>query len=97
LNIVLFRRLKDGCDFGRGGGASGIGRDCKSESVCATRIARRAYAKLPCEMVDRAFRRAMFYFAAALHVFNIERRSARSTGYPGALLQRSDYLTSKIK
>jgi hypothetical protein len=27
LNIVLLRRLKNGCDFGSGGGASGIERD----------------------------------------------------------------------
>jgi len=31
LNIVLFRRLKDGCDFGSGGGASGIWRDWLGE------------------------------------------------------------------
>jgi hypothetical protein len=38
LNTVLLRRLKNGCDFGSGGGASGIGRDCLSEIASATRI-----------------------------------------------------------
>ena len=40
LNIVLLRRLKNGCDFGSGGGASGIGRDWSSEIASAIRIER---------------------------------------------------------
>ena len=69
LSIVLWRRLKNGCDFGSGGGASGIGlrllkfglREQQQYALSIPRLRRELDARSKF-WVDRALRRAMFSF-----------------------------------